>query len=494
MKPPTIESVLQTLHAHHPDADLDFVRLAYEFANDAHAGQMRKSGDPYITHPVAAAQHLAMLKQRETIIAAALLHDVLEDGNIPYPELEKNFGNDITSLVARVTKLGKIKYRGIERYMENLRRMFIAFAEDNRVILIKFADRMHNLETLNFLRPDKRKRIALESLEIYAPIANRLGMGELKGRLEDLSFPHVYSKEYEWVQKIASELLVKRKNYVEQLIERVRAQLRTNNIQVLSVHGRSKHLYSLYKKLLRYDNDITKIYDLVALRIIVPQVQDCYAVLGLIHAEWTPLKDRVKDYIARPKPNGYQSLHTTVFCDHGQVVEFQIRTPEMHEAAEYGIVAHWAYDETGKPTEGSKVPKQQLQWLDQLIKIQKEASSESEALETIKFDLFQNRIFVFTPTGDVIDLPEDATPIDFAYHIHTGLGDACAAAKVNDHLQSLDTKLQNGDVVEILPDKKRKHPNPDWLDFVKTSSARKHIASHLRKHKRIRFHFPAPMF
>lgn len=474
--------LLQSLRRFHPQADIDLVCLAYDFAEEAHRGQLRKSGEPYIRHPLAAAEKLAMMGLDEVLVSAALLHDVVEDAGIPLEDLRENFGGEITQLVEGVTKLGKLKYRGVERYMENLRRMFVSMAADVRVVLIKFADRMHNLETLQFLPPQKQHRIALESLEIYAPIANRLGMGELKGQIEDLAFPYVYAEEYRWLAGKIQPQIVERQHYLDGAMAEVRNLLNDNDIPPISIHGRNKHLYSLYKKLLRYNRDFERVHDLVAVRILVPTVRDCYAALGILHSAWKPLKDKIKDYIAQPKPNGYQSLHTTVFCKDGEIVEFQIRTPEMHDNAEFGIAAHWHYDEFGKPkTARTIVPREKLAWLDQLLKIQKEASSEAEALESMKLELFQNRIFVFTPTGDVIDLPEDSTPVDFAYHIHTDLGNRCVAAKINEKMQALHTKLQNGDVVEIIINKSRTRPNSDWLHFVKTTTARKHILDHVRK-------------
>lgn len=483
-----IEAIIQKILSLNPKADIDLIALAHDFAKEAHKDQTRLLGEPYINHPVAAAYHLANMGLDETIITAALLHDVVEDANIPLKEIEKNFGSEIAQLVSGVTKLGNIKYRGVARYMENLRRMFVAMAQDIRVILIKFADRMHNLETLHALKLEKQKRIAFESLEIYAPIANRLGMGEIKGQIEDLAFPYVYPEEYVWLLHLVKPKIRQREFYCRDLISTVKNLLKQKSMPFYSVHGRTKHLYSLYKKLLKNNKDISVIHDLVALRVIVPTVTDCYAALGIIHNQWKPLKDRIKDFIAQPKPNGYQSLHTTVFCERGEIVEFQIRTSKMHEEAEYGIAAHWHYDESDKKRATKKLPKEKIAWMGQLKMIQQESSSQFEALESMKLELFKNRIFVFTPKGDVIDLPEDATPVDFAYHIHSDIGDRCVAAKVNDKIQSLDRPLQNCDVVEIIINKNRKLPNPDWLSFVKTDAARKHILSVLKKNRKKSFH------
>ncbi|MEK7516814.1 MAG: RelA/SpoT family protein [Patescibacteria group bacterium] len=479
-----ITRLLRTIKTHHPQADLDLVRLAYDFAEEAHRGQKRLSGEDYVTHSLATAQTLAEMKFSAAIVIAGLLHDVPEDTSVTLEDIKKNFGSDIAGMIQGVTKLGKIKYRGLERYIENLRKMFLAMAEDVRVVFIKFADRLHNLETLDALPPQKRLRVALESLEIYAAIANRLGMGDIKGRIEDLSFKYVYPEEYAWVTGLVRERYVEKERYLRRTGKIVERELSAAGITPISVYGRTKHLYSLYKKLLRYDRDIARIYDLVALRIIVKNVADCYAALGIIHARWKPLKGRIKDYIAQPKPNGYQSLHTTIFCEGGEVVEIQIRTERMHEESEMGVAAHWTYDEGGK---GSAQPPQNLRWAQELLKIQKELGKSDDALESLqelKIDVFQNRIFAFTPKGDVIDLPEDSTPVDFAYAIHSDIGDSCVGSRVNDQLVPLSTPLRSGDVVQIITDKNRRAPSQDWLAFVKTQGARSKIKARVRKARR----------
>ncbi len=473
----SIDPLLQKIRAYAPDADLDMVRLAFEFADKAHAGQLRASGEPYIVHPVKAAEILAGMRLPIPIIIACLLHDVPEDTKVTLDDIRKNFGDDIASMVGGITKLGKIKYRGIERYIENLRKMFVAMASDVRVILIKFADRIHNLETLDSLPQIKRLRIALESLEIYAPIANRLGMNEMRTHLEDLAFKYAKPKEYEWVKSLADTTIKVKKNYIDRVRALVEDDLKKANVHCISIQGRMKHLYSLYQKLLKRERDIVQIHDLIALRVLVENVADCYAALGIIHQRWKPLKGRIKDYISQPKPNGYQSLHTTVFCEDGEIVEFQIRTKEMHEEAELGIAAHWHYDEKGK--RATPVAGTQLDWVKELAERQQDMDRTSylESLETLKIDVFQNRIFVFTPKGDVIDLPEGATPVDFAFAIHSEIGNTCVGARVNDEIVSLDSKLSSGDFCEIIVDKNRKGPNADWLTFVKTSHARSHIRS-----------------
>jgi len=468
----TIDGLIKKIQAYDPEADFDMIKLTYEFAKQAHEGQMRKSGEPYIIHPLGAAHLLAEMRIDPTIIIATLLHDVPEDTPVTLEEIEQNFGSEIANLVKGITKLGKLKYRGVERYIENLRKMFVAMAEDVRVMIIKFADRINNLESLDALPPQKQYRIALESLEIYAPIANRLGMDEMKGRLEDLSFKYVHPKQYEETKRIRDERLKGKEKYIKTVQEKARKELEVANIPFISIHGRNKRLYSLYQKLQRKDEQVARIYDLVAIRIIVPDVGDCYATLGILHKLWKPMKGRIKDYIAQPKPNGYQSLHTTVFAENGEVVEFQIRTQQMHDQAEFGIAAHWHYDEGG-----TRMPKQEIAWAKELADIQKDILTRMSDLEEMKIDFLKSRIFVFTPGGDVIDLPEGATPVDFAYHIHTDIGNKCNAARVNDKMVSLDTELKNGDVVEIIVDKNRKGPSQDWLKFVKTHTAKTRIKS-----------------
>lgn len=468
----TVEHLVEAVRSYAPHADLDMLRLAYDFAANAHKGQTRKSGEPYITHPLAAAQILADMRIDPTIVTATLLHDVPEDTEVTLEQIEQNFGSEIAGLVRGITKLGKLKYRGVERYIENLRKMFVAMAEDVRVMLIKFADRIHNLQTLSALPPQKQYRIALESLEIYAPIAGRLGMAEMKGQLEDLAFQYVYPKEYQRARHIMEDKLAGKEAYLADMQGRAQRELTASGVPVISISGRNKRLYSFYQKLVRKQEDIAKIYDLVAIRILVPTVADCYASLGILHKLWKPMRGRIKDYISQPKPNNYRSLHTTIFDDHGEVIEFQIRTPEMHEEAEYGIAAHWHYDE-----HGARLPLRELRWVKELAEIQKEMLNKLSDLEELKVDFLQTRIFVFTPKGDVIDLPEDATPVDFAYHIHSDIGDKCTGARVNDKLVSLDTPIKNGDIVEIIVDKNRKGPNEDWLKFIKTHTAKYHIRS-----------------
>lgn len=471
-----------------PDADVVLLERAYAFAESAHKGQMRMSGAPYIIHPLHTAINLAEMHVPDNIIAAGLLHDVVEDTPVTLDEIKEEFGDDIAGMVNGICKVGKIKYRGVERYIENLRKMFMAMASDVRVIIIKFADRLHNLESLDCIPQKKAYRIALESLEIYAPIANRLGMGDIKGKLEDAAFRWVMPKEYKWTKEISGESMQLKMPQIEKVINKTKTELNDSNIPFTEVHGRQKHLYSLYRKLLKYNRDITKIYDLTAIRCIMPTTADCYAALGVIHSRWTPLKGRIKDYISQPKPNGYQSLHTTVFYDRGAIVEYQFRTKDMHELAEFGIAAHWAYDEhkmreVGQERIKEMIDEDQFEWMNQVATVQAEIKNPKfflESLEEMKLDAFNDHIFVYTPKGDVIDLPEDSTPIDFAYKIHTEIGNTCAAAKVNDAIHPLDQPLKSGDIVEIRTDKSRKGPNPEWLKFTKTRHARSKIRQYAR--------------
>ena len=478
--PKTIDSLCALLKNHHPNADVALVRRAYEFAEIAHAGQTRSSGEPYIIHPLAAAFTLAEMDLEEPIIAATLLHDVPEDTEYTLEDLEKEFGEDIASMVGGITKLGKIKYRGMERYIENLRKMFLAMAADVRVVFIKFADRLHNLETLDHVDPKKQERIALESLEIYAPIANRLGMGDMKGRIEDIAFRFAYPKEYAWVSDLAKQTMTAKEHYLAFVMKKTADIVKSMDVPHVEIQGRAKHLYSLYKKLLKNDRNISRIYDSIAVRLIVESVGDCYSALGAIHSTWTPLKGRIKDYIAQPKPNGYRSLHTTVFCEEGQIVEFQIRTRDMHAENENGIAAHWSYDERKlKQQKHKNIPA----WVKDLAEVQQELADKKtylRSLEDLKIDMFHDRIFVFTPKGDVIDLPEDSTCIDFAYAIHTDIGNTAITAKVNEERAHLDHHLKNGDMVEILTDKSRKTPNSEWSDFAKTRHARSKIRQYAK--------------
>ncbi|KKR04870.1 MAG: GTP pyrophosphokinase [Parcubacteria group bacterium GW2011_GWC2_39_14] len=469
------------IEKNNPEADLDLIRRAYDFAEKAHEGQVRASGEPHINHSLATAELLAEWSLPAPIIAAGILHDTPEDTDKNIKDIEIEFGKDIAKIVEGETKLDRIKYTGVERYVENLRKLFLAMAQDVRVVFVKFADRIHNLSTIDALPQDKKVRIARESLEIYAPIAGRLGMGEIKSQLEDLSFPHVNPKDYEWLKKLTEGKFKAKEASLEKVQKQITNELKKANIPVTKIYGRTKHIYSLFRKLLKYNRDLSKVYDLVALRVIVPDIAACYATLGILHSVYKPLKGRIKDYIATPKPNGYQSLHTTVFADDGEIVEFQIRTEEMHEEAEYGIAAHWRYDEHGK-----KVPpnSRRIKWMQELAKIQKELAGRQallQTLEELKIDIFQNHIFVFTPKGDVIDLPDESTPIDFAYAIHTDIGNQCNRAIINGAPAPITQKLVSGDIIEIVVDKNRKGPKLEWAKVVKTRNARHKIKSQARR-------------
>jgi len=472
------------LGSHGGKKEPELIESAYKFAEKAHAGQKRLSGEEYITHPLRVAYFLADMGLDSSTIAAGLLHDVLEDTNITLEKLRIEFGKDISFLVEGMTKLRKIsdaanKEEGVHRgHFSSLKKMFFATAEDIRVILIKLADKYHNMETLKFMSKADQKRIATETLEIYAPIAARLGMGRLKGQLEDMAFPYVYPREYSWLLKKVKEKYSDRLNYIERTKPVIKRYLKDAGITIIDLNSRAKHYYSLYQKLKRKELDLEKIHDLVAMRIIVPNISSCYEALGVIHKHYKPLPGLIKDYIALPKPNGYQSLHTTIFCEKGRLVEIQIRTESMHDYAENGIAAHWAYGESGKKMPVS-ANSREVEWVTQLRKFL-EDSKTGDGFANLKIDFFKNRIFAFTPKGDVKDLPEGATPIDFAYAIHTDLGHATKGAKVNGKIVPLDYELKNGDVVEIMKGKE-KRPSFDWLKIVKTTMAKKAINSWLRE-------------
>lgn len=484
----SLKQLLDILKKQFPGTDLDMVKLAYDYAARAHAGQMRLDNTPYIQHNLATAINLTAMHVDLPTIQAGLLHDVPEETSYTIEDIKENFGEEVSSLVEGITKLGKLKYRGMERYVENLRKMFLALSKDVRVILIKFADRLHNMETLDAVPPEKQKRIALESMEIFAPIAHRLGMWEIKGQLEDLSFKYTQPEDYAWVTTLMATTSPSKEKNLKSIVKTLHHALaRKSNLKIYSIQGRAKHLYSLYKKLLRHDRDISRIYDLIAVRIVVESVAECYTALGVIHQLWKPLRGRIKDYIAQPKPNGYQSLHTTVIVGPGEIVEFQIRTKKMDLEAQYGVAAHWLYVEKEKPKEGARLnaKHRSLGWVNELIKLQQEIKDTTEYLESVKIDVFPDNIFVFTPKGDVITLPDHATPVDFAYHIHTDLGNKCAATRINNRLMPLSTTLKSGDMVEIIVDKKRVRPSPDWLNFVKTRTAREHIKQSLNRASRL---------
>lgn len=476
----TINQIINKFAENNPKVDTTILELAYEFAVKAHGIQKRKNGEPYIKHCLHTAFLLAQMKSDLNTVVAGLLHDIPEDTDVSLQEIEKNFGKEVAELVEGITKLSKIKYRGIERYRESLRKMFLAMARDLRVILIKFADRMHNLRTLDALPEEKRRRIARETLEIYAPIAGLLGIWRLKWQMEDMCFKYLYPEEFKKLEyKYEVEKKYEHNQYIQKVKNILGNKLKESGIEY-QITSRFKHLYSIYLKMKKKDRKFDEIYDVFALRILVPTIADCYKTLGIVHSLWKPKTNRFKDYIAVPKPNGYRSLHTTVFGPEGKATEFQIRTVEMDEEAKYGISAHWYYKTRGSsPDDFMKQPP----WIKEILKIQRETKDTHDFISQIKFDVFRDRIFVFSPKGDVFDLPEGATPIDFAYAVHSDIGDQATGALVNDKIAALDQELQNGDLVDIITEKNRKGPNRDWLKFVKTTRARNKIKQFMKSSK-----------
>ena len=472
---PKVKELLSIMEINDDKISKELLSKAFLFAEKAHQGFVRYSGEPYMVHAVGTAKNLAKMRAGVKTVAAGLLHDTLStrDSSATAEELKQNFDEDIVFLVKTVNELDIIKYRGVKRHAESLRKLLVATAKDVRVILIKLAERMHNIETLNFVPLEKQKRIALETIEIYAPMANRLGMGRIKGALEDACFPYAYPEEYKKIIDLSKGKREEALQYLEKIRNTLVKKLVAENIKDFKTDFRIKHSYSLLKKLERYNMDIEKIYDISALRILVPTIEDCYRVLGIIHNTWKPLNEKFKDYIAVPKFNGYKSIHTVIFTGDGGIVEIQIRTFAMHEEAEFGIASHIFYDESGKPDEGGAVDKK-MKWITQLIEWQKNVKASSEFIEGLKTDFFKNRIFVFTPKGDVMELPEESTPIDFAYSIHSDIGNHISGAKINNKFVSLDTKLQSGDIVEIETREKSK-PNKKWSEYAKTALAKKQI-------------------
>ncbi|MDP1719295.1 MAG: RelA/SpoT family protein [bacterium] len=460
------------------------VARAYTFAKAAHIDQKRKNGEPYFSHCLAAAEAIAEWGLDEATIAAALLHDVVEDTDRTLEEVKEKFGEEVAFLVDGVTKIGRVRYHGIEAKVENLRKFILYLSQDIRVILVKLADRLHNMKTLYAVQPIKQKRIALETMDIYAPLAYRLGMQKLSGELEDLAFPYLYPQEYKWLIENVKDRFEQREKYSQRIKPVIESELKKNKIKYILVDSRAKRYTSLYKKLLRYDMNIESIYDLSAMRVIVPSVEDCYAALGVIHKMWPPVPHRFKDYIALPKSNGYRSLHTTVFGAENKITEIQIKTEQMHAEAENGIAAHFAYQQN-KNTKAylernsSIADLKELAWIKQLRGWQKDFTNPEEFVQSLKIDFFQDRILTLTPKGEVIDLPAGATPVDFAYQIHTEVGNHCSGVKINGKIATLDYKLKSGDIVEIIT-QKSKRPSESWLDFARTGSARNHIKAGLR--------------
>jgi len=480
----TLETLLDEVRSYYPDADVDLIRRAEAFAEVAHRGQLRLSGRPYQTHLLEVAFILARLRMDVPVIVSGLLHDTLEDTGVTIVELNEKFGEIVGQLVDGVTKIGRIAFHtSEERQAENFRKMLLAMARDLRVILIKLADRLHNMRTLEFLPPDLQQEVAKETLDIYAPLANRLGISWLKGELEDLSFRYLEPDAYQDLYEKVSLRRKERESYVETILETINNKLKEQGVSG-DVSGRSKHLYSIYVKMDRQGIDFDQVQDLFAFRIIVASVRDCYAALGSIHASWKPIPGRFKDYIAMPKSNLYQSLHTTVIGPDGERMEVQIRTEEMHRVAEEGIAAHWKYKEEGKSVAAGR-EEHNFRWLRQMLEWQHEVKDSQEFLDAVKIDLFPEEVYVFTPGGDVKELPKGATPVDFAYLVHTDVGNRCAGAKVNGKLVPLKTELKNGDSVEVLTSAHQK-PSKDWLNFVRTSKARNKIRQWVKSEQRER--------
>ena len=479
--PAVLEPLNRTIRASHPKADLRLVQRAYEVAEQAHGQQKRRSGDPYITHPLAVTTLLAELGMDTTTLVAALLHDTVEDTPYTLDGVRTEFGQDVANLVDGVTKLDKIQY-GEAAEAETIRKMVVAMARDPRVLVIKLADRLHNMRTLRYLKQEKQQRIATTTLEIFAPLAHRLGMNTLKWELEDLAFATLYPKRYDEIVRLVADRAPSRDTQLAEVVAKISSDLKAAKIRA-TVTGRPKHYYSIYQKMIVRGRDFADIYDLVGIRVTVDSVRDCYATLGTVHALWSPVPGRFKDFIAMPKFNMYQSLHTSVIGPEGKPVELQIRTVEMHKRAEYGIAAHWKYKEGGAVS--TPVKGDDMAWLRQLLDWQKEAADPGEFLDSLRFDLHSAEVFVFTPKGDVVSLPAGATPVDFAYGVHTEVGHRCIGARVNGRLVPLESPLDNGDVIEIFTSKaETAHPSQDWLQFVKSPRARNKIRQWFAKERR----------
>lgn len=478
-----IDCLLNKIEENKLNVDVKIIKKAYDYAYEAHKEQKRESGEPYIIHPVEVATILVELGMDTSTIAAGLLHDVVEDTPSTYDDMCREFNTEIANLIDGVTKLGKIKYKTKEEQQaDNVRKMLLAMAKDIRVIIIKLADRLHNLRTLKYMPKEKQKMKAQETLDIYAPLAHRLGMSKIKWELEDLSFRYLHEKEYYDLVKAISEKRVEREEYIADIIKDLKDKLEDSGIDS-DIDGRPKHFYSIYRKMVNKNKTIEQIFDLTAIRILVNSVKDCYGVLGIVHTIYKPIPGRFKDYIAMPKPNMYQSLHTTVIGPQGKTFEIQIRTFDMHKTAEYGIAAHWKYKEgdSNDDSDGEKDFEKKLVWLRDILEWQKETSDAEEFMEGFKIDLFSDEVFVFTPKGVVINLPGGSTPLDFAYRIHTDVGNKCVGAKVSGKIVSLDYQLKTGQIVEILTSKNSKGPSMSWLNMVKTNHAKSKIRAWFKK-------------
>lgn len=475
----THEQVIDACKKYLDDEQIAFIEEAYQFAKKAHANQKRASGQPYIVHPTQVAGTLANLGLDPDTIAAGFLHDTVEDTDVTNDELKEKFGKDVAFIVDGVTKLNKYEYKSHQEFLaENHRKMLIAMAKDIRVIMVKLADRLHNMHTLEHLRPDKQRRIASETMDIYAPLADRLGIGTIKWELEDLSFHYLNPKEYYRIVNLMSLKRSERENYINDTINTLKSSLDSLGIKY-DIQGRPKHIYSIYKKMVNKHKDFNEIYDLLAVRVIVDTVKDCYAVLGAVHTKWKPMPGRFKDYIAVPKVNGYQSLHTTIIGPGGRPLEIQIRTEQMHEVAEYGVAAHWAYKRGNFNGVEQTDSNEKLDMVREILELKDETQDASEFMKSVKSEIFSDRVYVFTPKGEVYELPKGSVTLDFAYEIHTQVGSHAVGAKVNGKLVPLDYKLKNGDVIDIMT-QSNASPSRDWIDLVKTSRARNKIRRYFR--------------
>ena len=483
------QELIEKIKTYHPSNDFSMVEKAYKLAVDAHKDQNRKSGEPYIIHPLKVAYILAELELDMETIVAGILHDIIEDTEYSYEDISNLFSEEIAALVDGVTKLGKLSYTTKEEAQaENYRKMFLAMAKDIRVILIKLADRLHNMRTLNYMTPEKQREKAQETLDIYAPLAHRLGISKIRSEMEDLCFKYLNPDAFDDLATKIQKKKEERDAFVQDMVKELQTKMDEAGIKG-KVYGRTKHFFSIYKKMVNQNKTLDQVYDLFAIRALVDSVKDCYAVLGIVHTMYTPMPGRFKDYIAMPKPNMYQSLHNTLIGPHGQVFEVQIRTWEMHRTSEYGIAAHWKYKEgkaNEKGTKASKKEEAKLAWLRQIMEWQQDMSDNKEYLDTIKLDLniFTTQVYAFTPQGDVIQLSKDSTPIDFAYMIHSAVGNKMVGARVNNKIVPLDHKIQNGDIIEIITSQNSKGPNRDWLAIVKTAQARTKIKQWFKREEK----------